>query len=62
MEKGISYERCLGRALIRTMRNLVAIMCAAILVPGDMSVFASPSVTTDRLRYGGSGPHPGRTA
>ena len=47
---------------IRTMRNLVAIICAAILVPGDMSVFASPSVTTDRLRYGGSGPHSGRTA
>jgi hypothetical protein len=27
---------------IRTMRNLAAIICAAILVPGDMSVFASP--------------------
>ena len=29
--------------VIRTMRTLVAIMCAAILVPGDMSVFASPA-------------------
>jgi len=28
---------------IRAIRNLVAIMCAAILVPGDMSVFASPA-------------------
>jgi Protein of unknown function (DUF3300) len=27
---------------IRTMRNLVAIICAAILMPGDMSVFANP--------------------
>ena len=36
--------------VIRTLRNLVAIICAAILVPGDVSVLASPSVTTSRPR------------